>query len=44
MELSFDDMCTIALEAIDATWLDATDRAALRAAFEREITGLTAPA
>jgi adenosine deaminase len=44
MGFSFDDMCTIALEAIDATWLDATDRAALRAAFEREITGLTAPA
>jgi adenosine deaminase len=44
MGFSFDEMCAIALDSIDATWLDATDRATLRAAFEREIGALTPPA
>ena len=44
MGYSYDELCAIAIDAIDATWLDATDRAALRAAFEGEIAGLTAPA
>jgi adenosine deaminase len=44
MGFSFDEMCAIALDSIDATWLDATDRATLRAAFEREIGARTPPA
>jgi adenosine deaminase len=34
---TFDEMCSIALDSIDATWLDASERADLRAAFEAEI-------
>lgn len=37
---SFDEMCTIAVEGIEATWLDDGERAALRASFGREIAAL----
>jgi adenosine deaminase len=40
MSYSVADMCAIALDALDATWLDDVDRAALRASFEAEIARL----
>ena len=36
----FDEMCRIAVEGIDATWLDDTDQRDLRRAFEETITQL----
>jgi len=41
--LSFDDMCQIALDGVEATWLEPGEKAALRASFEREVAGLTPP-
>jgi len=41
--LSFDDMCQIALDGVEATWLEPGEKAALRASFEREAAGLTPP-
>lgn len=38
---TFDEMCSIALDSIDATWLDAGERADLRAAFGAEIARLS---
>jgi adenosine deaminase len=40
MSFSVAGMCAIALDALDATWLDDVDRAALRASFEAEIGDL----
>jgi adenosine deaminase len=40
LDLSFDDIAAIALDGVDAAWLDDTDRRALRAEFEREIEPL----
>ncbi|MBW3612822.1 MAG: adenosine deaminase, partial [Chloroflexi bacterium] len=39
---SFDEMCALAVESIEATWLDESDRRALRASFDREITAIPA--
>jgi adenosine deaminase len=36
----FDEMCRIAVEGIDATWLDHAQRRDLRQAFEDEIAQL----
>jgi adenosine deaminase len=41
-EYSFDEMCRIALEGIDATWLDDGERRRLRASFEAEIAAIVA--
>lgn len=41
--LSFADMCEVAVESIEATWLDEPDRRRLREAFEGEIAALVAP-
>ena len=37
MGYTFDDMCAIAIEGIEATWLHDDERRALRASFERDI-------
>jgi adenosine deaminase len=36
----FADMCTIAFDGIESTWLDDGERASLRASFEREIAAI----
>lgn len=41
---SFGEMCTIATEGIEATWLSADEQRALRAQFEREIAAIPADA
>lgn len=41
---SFEEMCAIAVEGIEATWLDAGEKAALTIAFEREIAAIGPPA
>lgn len=38
---SFADMCDIAVEGVDATWLSDRDKADLRGSFEREVAALT---
>jgi adenosine deaminase len=38
---TFGEMCAIALDSIDATWLDASERSALRVAFEAEIAEIS---
>lgn len=40
--LSFAEMCDVAVEAIEATWLDEPDRHTLRESFENDIADLTA--
>jgi adenosine deaminase len=37
---TFAEMCAIALDSLDATWLDDGERAALRFAFETEIAAI----
>ncbi len=37
MGYTFEEMCEIAIEGIDATWLDERDRRAMRSSFETEI-------
>jgi adenosine deaminase len=36
----FDEMCAIAMEGVEATWLDESARRALRTSFEREIAAI----
>jgi adenosine deaminase len=40
LDLSFDDVAAVALDGVEATWLDDGDRRALRAEFERDIQDL----
>lgn len=40
LRFSFEEMCRIALDGVEATWLDPVDKAALRSRFEREIAAL----
>ena len=40
MGYSFEEMCEIAVEGIEATWLDLSEQAALRASFAREIEAI----
>jgi adenosine deaminase len=40
LDLSFDDLAAVALDGVDAAWLDDGDRRALRAEFERDIKDL----
>jgi adenosine deaminase len=42
MGYTFEEMCAIAIEGIEATWLDDEERRSLRASFEREIATITA--
>jgi adenosine deaminase len=42
MGYTFEDMCAIAIEGIEATWLGDEERRALRASFEREIAMIAA--
>ena len=44
LDMSFDDMTAVALDGVEAAWLDESDRSALRADFEREIAVLRSPA
>jgi adenosine deaminase len=39
---SFEEMCDIAIEGVEATWLDEAERLALRSSFEREIAEIPA--
>ncbi len=41
--MSFDDMTDVALDGIEATWADGSDKRAMRAEFEQEIAALRAP-
>jgi len=38
--MSFDDMAEVALDGVEAAWLDETEERALRARFEHELAGL----
>ena len=38
--MSFDDMCDVAIEGIEATWLDDSERRTMRRAFEGEVADL----
>jgi len=40
MGYDFDDMCAIAVEGVEATWLDDSEKATLRTSFEREIAAI----
>jgi len=40
LDLSFDDMATVALNGVEAAWLDDDDKRSLRREFEREIDAL----
>ncbi len=42
MGYTFEEMCAIAIEGIEATWLGDEERRALRASFEREIATIAA--
>ncbi|HSK93316.1 MAG TPA: adenosine deaminase [Candidatus Angelobacter sp.] len=39
---SFEEMCALSIEGIEATWLDESDRRALRASFHAEIAAIPA--
>jgi adenosine deaminase len=41
---AFEEMCRIALEGVDATWLDDGEKTALTRSFEREIAAIAADA
>jgi adenosine deaminase len=38
--MSFDDMAAVALDGVEATWLDPADRRMLRSGFERDLAEL----
>jgi adenine deaminase len=40
LELSFDDMAAVALDGVEATWLDEGEKRDLRQSFEREIDAI----
>ena len=40
LDLSFDDMAAVALDGVEACWLDDDEKCRLRAEFEREIDAL----
>jgi adenosine deaminase len=42
LDLSFDDMAAVALDGVEATWLDDDEKRRLRGEFEREIDALRA--
>jgi adenosine deaminase len=42
MGYAFDDMCAIAVEGVEATWLDESEKRAVRTSFEREIAAILA--
>ncbi len=41
--LAFAEMCAVALDGVEATWLDDSEKRALRASFERDIKALHGP-
>jgi adenosine deaminase len=43
LEMGWDEMCGVALDGVEATWLDPDEKAALRAVFEAEIAQLDPP-
>jgi adenosine deaminase len=42
LDMSFEDMAAVAIDGVEACWLDDTDKRRLREAFEREIDALRA--
>ena len=44
LEMGWDEMVAVALDGVDATWLDEGEKRALRADFEREIAAIPPPA
>lgn len=44
LEMPWEEMVAVALDGVEATWLDPDEKRAMRAVFEREIATLTAPA
>jgi adenosine deaminase len=43
-DMPWDEMCDVALDGVEAAWLDPGEKAALRAAFEAEIAVIEPPA
>ena len=44
LDMPWDEMVAVALDGVEATWLDDGDKRALRADFEREIAAIPVPA
>ena len=44
LEMPWEEMCAVALDGVEAAWLDPGEKAALRAAFEAEIAQIEPPA
>jgi adenosine deaminase len=44
LDLSFEDMAAVALDGVEATWLDDGEKRTLRTEFERDIDVLRAEA
>jgi adenosine deaminase len=44
LEMGWDEMVAVALDGVEATWLDDGEKRELRADFEREIADITPPA
>ena len=44
LDMPWSEMCAVALDGIEASWLDEGDKRSMRAAFEREIAAITPPA
>jgi adenosine deaminase len=44
LEMPWSEMCAVALDGVEASWLDEGEKRTMRADFEREIAAITAPA
>ncbi len=44
LQMSWDEMCDVARDGVEAAWLDSGEKAALRAAFDAEIAEIEPPA
>jgi adenosine deaminase len=43
LEMPWDEMVSVALDSVEASWLDEGEKRALRASFEQEIAAISAP-
>jgi adenosine deaminase len=43
LEMGWDEMTAVALDGVEASWLDPGEKAELRADFEREIAAIPPP-
>jgi adenosine deaminase len=43
LQMPWSEMCDVALDGVEASWLDEGEKRSLRASFEREIASITAP-